>query len=735
MLAKTRALNPMNKLAQHTPRKFIESYPGNGRKIMTPNGYVDILAVHKTVPYAKFRVTLENGMSIDCAYNHVLICDTGQEIYAKDSIGTIMQTVNGNSKVVEVTDLQTEEHMYDISVDSCDELYYSNGILSHNSGKSVSTGIYLAHLYNFRTDLSMGIVANRGSTAREILNTVKNIIIAIPVWMQQGTEIWNKGSIENESKMRILTDVPTADAFTGFTMAVLVVDECAKIPSTDWETFADSIFPSQSGLAWKKNIIISTAFGINHYYDMVQGARENMNGYKLFEVDWKDVPRYKADGSLLSPEDFSAEVIKKHGIVYFNQNYGCVDGSSIINIFDKETGERSNVRIDEFEKLPNDVTGFIQNRYQILTESGYSDFDNIVNTGLKNTLEIELETEHIEVSVDHIFSKDQTSINAKDLAVGDFLETKSGAQKITSIKKSKNVTYEVLETKDHTYFANDVLNHNCEFVGSSHTLISSNVLQKLTHGDIHEMRDGKLNIYHYPVKGHKYIMTVDAAKDGTDSFAVQIIDITEYRFVQSATAQLQIDYLLMPEFLHEWAEYYNNPYLIIENNEGAGQSVADQMYQTYEYENLHFDKAYGGKQRKKYPGFRTTTKTRKQILQTLKLFMENDSLEINNKSTINEFFRFILINNKYQADNGAHDDMIMSLAMAFVPFCDAKNFEDMKVLVQNLYNSDELADNEKVNFGDLLVLGDFDDFSDDNYSKPGEYTTIEEAMNDMGGFI
>lgn len=444
------------------------------------------------------------------------------------------------------------------------------GLMGRQSGKSVSTAIYLAHCFLFKKDINIGIVGNKGKQAIEFLNNTKNILIELPIWMQVGVSVWNKSSIEGENSMRILTDVPSSDAFRGFTIAILVVDECAFIRSTIWDEFADSIFPSQSGLAWKKNIILSTANGMNHFYQMIKGARENSNGMNLFEVDWRDVPRYKPDGTQMTSEEFQEKIIKKHGVIYFNQNY-----------------------------------------------------------------------------------------------------------------------------------AN-------EFLGSSHTLISANRLASMKESEVQIIRDGKLNIYHKPEKGHKYIMSVDPAKDGTDAFAIQIVDITDFKFIQVATAQLQIDYLLMPEFIDEWAREYNNAYLVIENNEGAGQSIADQMFQNYEYENLHFDKDVGRNTKKKYPGFRTTAKSRKQILQTLKLFIENDKLDVTDRKTINEFYQFILINNKFQADDGAHDDMIMSLALIFVPFCNTKNFEDMRALVKNLYN-DDLPDEEKVDFGELLVIGSFDD--------------------------
>jgi hypothetical protein len=277
-------------------------------------------------------------------------------------------------------------------------------------------------------------------------------------------------------------------------------------------------------------------------------------------------------------------------------------------------------------------------------------------------------------------------------------------------------------------------NYANEFLGSSYTLISAAKLGEMAPSEIQRIRDGKLNIYHEAEPGHKYIMSVDPAKDGTDAFAVQIVDITDFHFKQVATAQLQIDYLLMPEFIDEWGREYNNAYLIIENNEGAGQSIADQMFQTYEYENLHFDKDVGRNKRKKYPGFRTTSKSRKQILQTLKLFIENDKLDVNDKKTINEFYQFILINSKFQADDGAHDDMIMSLALIFVPFCNTKNFEDMKALVKNLYD-DDLPDAEKVDFGELLTIGSFDDGAEEEEVQ----VRIQELWNgsviEDGGFF
>jgi hypothetical protein len=491
------------------------------------------------------------------------------------------------------------------------------GLMGRQSSKTISTSIYMSHQWCFEQERNMGIVANKGPMAREFLANVKNILITLPIWMVPGIETWNKGLIESESAMRILTDVPSADAFRGFTINLAVIDETAFIRPNLWEEFIDSFLPSQSALAWKKNIILSTPKGMNHFYEMVKGSSceydsggsgikakgKVHNGYTLFKVDWRDVPRYDKDGSRLKNEVFMNNIIRKHGILYWRQNFECV------------------------------------------------------------------------------------------------------------------------------------------FNGSSSTLISAEKLKLMVVAEEEENRDGKLKIYEYPIKGHKYIMTVDAAKDGRDAFGVQIVDITDFKFKQVAAANLQIDYLLMPEFIHEWCELYNEPYLIIENNEGAGQSIADQLRNDYEYENLHYDnKAEStsnnkAKSRKSYPGFRTTTKTRRQVLQTMKLFIENDKLEICDRASITEFFRFILVNNKYQADEGAHDDMVMSLALVFVPFCNTKNFEDMRSITKNLYANGELTEEEKVSFAEMLTVGSFNDGTDEEYEQMTPTKRWDGVEINEGGFI
>lgn len=110
----------------------------------------------------------------------------------------------------------------DDNVDIC-------ALMPRQSGKSVSTQIYLAWIYVFRKDLNMGIVQNRGKTAREFLDKTKQIIINLPIWMQPGTEVWNKTEIENEAGVKIMTDVPSVDSFRGSTISCLSQDSKIRV--------------------------------------------------------------------------------------------------------------------------------------------------------------------------------------------------------------------------------------------------------------------------------------------------------------------------------------------------------------------------------------------------------------------------------------------------------------------------------------------------------------------------
>jgi hypothetical protein len=111
----------------------------------------------------------------------------------------------------------------------------------------------------------------------------------------------------------------------------------------------------------------------------------------------------------------------------------------------------------------------------------------------------------------------------------------------------------------------------------------------------------------------------------------------------------------MPEFIYQLANKYNEALLFIENNEGAGQSIADTLASDpYDYENLYW-------QKDGYPGYRTTTKTKKLGCSNIMSLIESGKLILHDQVTIHQLSTFVKKKDSYKADGSYYDDAVMSL--------------------------------------------------------------------------
>lgn len=103
----------------------------------------------------------------------------------------------------------------------------------------------------------------------------------------------------------VLSDNNTysSEGFEHHNCNIVVVDETAFLKTSLWNDFVDSIMPSQSALAWKKNIFLSTANGINHFKDMCEGAQINKKYQDLSD----DTQIELKDGSIVLLKDYYRE--------------------------------------------------------------------------------------------------------------------------------------------------------------------------------------------------------------------------------------------------------------------------------------------------------------------------------------------------------------------------------------------------------------------------------------------
>jgi hypothetical protein len=108
-------------------------------EVLTDGGFVDIEALHETIPYQVYQLKLSDGKEIKCADNHIVFNEEMKETFIKDlKIGDKIKVeadgVLSESDVIELTNLGYEEVMYDLElVEGSNRRYYTNGILSHNT--------------------------------------------------------------------------------------------------------------------------------------------------------------------------------------------------------------------------------------------------------------------------------------------------------------------------------------------------------------------------------------------------------------------------------------------------------------------------------------------------------------------------------------------------------------------------------------------------------------------------
>lgn len=125
----------MYSISEHVNRKFVDIIDLTDYEIETDTGWQNIKSIQKTVDYEVWTIKTKNGKTLKCADDHIVFNGSLSEIFVKDLIAgkTVIMTDTGPSTVISVDQSDSTESMYDITVDSENHRYYTNGILSHNT--------------------------------------------------------------------------------------------------------------------------------------------------------------------------------------------------------------------------------------------------------------------------------------------------------------------------------------------------------------------------------------------------------------------------------------------------------------------------------------------------------------------------------------------------------------------------------------------------------------------------
>lgn len=266
----------------------------------------------------------------------------------------------------------------------------------------------------------------------------------------------------------------------------------------------------------------------------------------------------------------------------------------------------------------------------------------------------------------------------------------------------------------------------CEFIGSSNTLLSSSAVKNLVFKrPIEEMEN--VRFYKPPVPGNKYFISVDTSEGkGLDYHAMSVIDITQRPFEVVATYRdNMLAPMLLPDIIFRLGKIYNDAFVLIETK-STGLQVADILFYDRGYENMLGAQSSGRSGQKltlfskKAKGLSTSPLTKSIGCNNLKMIIENDQMFLNDSTIVEELSNFVMMGTSYGASEGYNDDMVMTL----ISFAWATSQEFFKNL--STVNVQEIVSSQRKEIESNLTFGFILDGREDEYGY-GSYLDIEEA--------
>lgn len=208
---------------------------------------------------------------------------------AKDPIYFIKNYI----KIVSLDKGLVPFELYDFQEDMVQKVHDNRFVIAklpRQSGKSTTITAYILHYILFNQNMNVAILANKLSTAKELLHRLKNAYEYLPRWLQMGVFEWNKASIILENGSKVIASATSSSAVRGGSFNFIFLDEFAYVPQNVAEDFFSSVYPTISSGQETKVTIISTPHGMNMYYKYWTDAVNKRNSYIPIEVHWSDVP-------------------------------------------------------------------------------------------------------------------------------------------------------------------------------------------------------------------------------------------------------------------------------------------------------------------------------------------------------------------------------------------------------------------------------------------------------------
>jgi len=283
-----------------------------------------------------------------------------------------------------------------------------------------------------------------------------------------------------------------------------------------------------------------------------------------------------------------------------------------------------------------------------------------------------------------IIFEDGSEIKCSDNHSFGSEKTKASLMKVDDILQGKKVIYnEIVEEEiylydlldvgeDNLYYSNNIISHNCEFLGSIGTLINPSKIKTLVY-DEPIKRSGGLDVYEKPKDEHTYIITVDVSRGlNNDYSAFVIFDISTFPYkIVAKYRNNEIKPMLFPNIILDVAKAYNKSFVLAEVND-IGEQVTSILHFDLEYDNILMcamrgragqlvGQGFSGK--KTQLGVKMSKTVKRVGCSNLKTIIEDDKLIFNDYEIISELTTFIQKNQSFEAEEGCNDDLVMCLVI------------------------------------------------------------------------
>lgn len=178
-------------------------------------------------------------------------------------------------------------------------------------------------------------------------------------------------------------------------------------------------------------------------------------------------------------------------------------------------------------------------------------------------------------------------------------------------------------------------------------------------------KTGPIQIWREPEEGRPYVIGGDTAGEGSDYYVAHVLD--NITGEQVAMLRHQYDDDTFAEQVADLGRYYNEALIGIEANFSI---YPIKKLEEFGYKNLYVreqEDTFTGAIRKSF-GFKTTAVTRPVIISQLIEAMREGIDLVNDRTTLEEMLTFVRNEAKKlrpEAEEGAHDDCVMALAIAW----------------------------------------------------------------------